>query len=310
MAAPPVPEELKAPHYGLPVAVDFFLSGTSSGAAVTAAIAVLAGGPGARAIAEAGYLIAFPLICICLGLLSLDLGRPERFLHMLWSRKTSTAIGEWAITPLGFHLKLLSPMSVGAWGLSAYSAVTFLSLVFAWLLPGWAPRRLELPLAVAGALLGFFVGGYKGVLLRATAQPVWRSASWLGPLLLASAATSGVAAVTLVHLARPGGSGDAFIGTSRALALTLVIQAVTLVLFLTRLGPEAQFLWQDRLRVPFWGVGIAAGLLIPLIMAVSTPSSAIGPVAVLAGSLALRYCILTAPSMALQERKRLRLTSQ
>lgn len=302
MAAAPVLENLKAPHYGLPVALDFFLSGISAGAAVTAAIALVAGGPGARAIAEAGHLIAFPLICICLGLLSAELGRPMRFLNMLWSRKASTAIGEWALTPLGFHLKLLSPMSVGAWGLSAYSGLTFLSFVFTWFLPGWTPRRLELPTAVAGALLGFFVGGYKGVLLRASAQPVWRSAGWLGPVLLASAATSGVAAVTLVNLVRQGEMGDPWIGTARALALTLAMQAVLLVLFLMGLGQEARFLWRGHLAVPFWGVAVAAGLALPLVMAVTRIPSPIGPAGILAGSLALRYSVLMAPSMVLKER--------
>jgi formate-dependent nitrite reductase membrane component NrfD len=305
MTGAPVREELKAPHYGLPVALDFFLSGTSSGAAVTAAIALVAGGPGARAVAEAGYLIAFPTILICLGLLSAELGRPMRFLHMLWSRKVSAAIGEWVIAPLGFHLKLLSPMSVGAWGLSAYSALTGLSLVFTWVPPGWAPRRLELPLAVAGALLGFFVGGYKGVLLRATAQPIWRSATWLGPVLLASAASSGVAAIFLVNLARGGGMGDPSVRTAGALALTLVIQAVLLILFLHGLGEEARSLWRGHLGLLFWGGAIAAGTALPLVTAVWKAASPLPPAAVLVGSFALRYCILMAPTVALEAAARM-----
>ena len=83
-------------------------------------------------------------------------------------------------------------------------------------------------MAVAGALLGFFVGGYKRILLRATAHPVWRSTAWLGPLLLTSAATSGVAAIILVNFMQGNAAGAAGAGVARALEFTWTLQALLL----------------------------------------------------------------------------------
>jgi hypothetical protein len=149
---------------------------------------------------------------------------------------------------------------------------------------------------VAGAILGFFVGGYKGVLLRATPQPLWRATIWLGPLMLVSSATSGLAAIALVNVGRRLGYGPEWTGIGTALALTLIAQAVVSVLFLVGLGSEVRMLSHGPLGALFWGVAVSLGLLLPLVLAVAGVPSPIGPVAILAGSLALRYAILTAPS--------------
>jgi hypothetical protein len=111
-----------------------------------------------------------------------------------------------------------------------------------------------------------------------------------------------VAAIALVTLVRGGSVGDHWTGIAKALTVTVALQVVVLGVFLVDLGAEAQLLWQRRLAVPFWGIGVAAGLVVPLVPVVTTPPSPIGPFAVLAGSLALRYCVLMAPSLALGER--------
>ena len=96
---------------------------------------------------------------ICPVLLISDLGRPSRFLNMLRV------------------FKLRSPMSMGAWILVAFSGCIFLAVVSHELIlhgfttPLWIDLRWigELTAAITGLLLA----SYTGVLIGATAIPVW-----------------------------------------------------------------------------------------------------------------------------------------
>jgi DMSO reductase anchor subunit len=109
-------------------------------------------------------------------LLIMDLGRPERFLHMFRIFKTR------------------SPMSTGAWCLMAFSNCGG-AAVLADLL-GWRRRRRALTAATAG--FGTYLGSYTGVLLASTAVPSWnRSRAFLGPIFICTAAASGAAATRL-----------------------------------------------------------------------------------------------------------------
>jgi hypothetical protein len=115
-------------------------------------------------------------------LLVMDLGRPLRFLHMMRIFKPR------------------SPMSMGAWCLSAFSGVAF-GAVAADLL---GRPRLGRLLGVKTAVLGTYLGSYTGVLLASTAVPVWaRSRLFLGPIFIATGTATGAAANRLVlkHLA-------------------------------------------------------------------------------------------------------------
>src|SRR5438552_2137538 len=105
-------------------------------------------------------------------LLMLDLGRPERFWHMLIESHT--------FRPM---LKSYSPMSFGSWILLAFGGFALLSVVAALAEAGrirWTwPLRLRAPgplgtlVSLVGGLLGFFVTGYTGVLLAVTNRPIW-----------------------------------------------------------------------------------------------------------------------------------------
>jgi formate-dependent nitrite reductase membrane component NrfD len=87
-----------------------------------------------------------------------DLGRPERFLNMLRV------------------FKLTSPMSMGSWILSAFSAAAGGAAV----LP-YGPKMFR-PLAnlfgLMAGLLGLPLAAYTGVLLVQTAVPLWRNPLW------------------------------------------------------------------------------------------------------------------------------------
>src|SRR5436853_756137 len=149
---------LKEPTWTWEVPVYFFVGGAAGAAAVIGAAAKRSARDGeaetlsrdARWIAAAGGALSGAL-------LTADLGRPERFLNMLRV------------------FKLQSPMSVGAWTLTAFStaaaAAAFLDSIAhdgrtAVTLVGDAADALA-------AATGLVMTTYTGVLIGATAIPVW-----------------------------------------------------------------------------------------------------------------------------------------
>ncbi len=178
----------------------FFLGGIAAGAYVTASLADLFGTSDDRRGVRVAYYIAFPLVGLCGLLLIADLGRPERFWHMVLQSNTGWPMFKW-----------WSPMSVGSSGLSAFGMFSFASFLgvlaedgrfglerfsplAARLRIGWTGRLF----ALGGALSAFFLGSYTGVLLAATNQPIWSNTTWTGALFLASAFSTGVATIILI----------------------------------------------------------------------------------------------------------------
>lgn len=157
---------LKPPVWTWEVPAYFFVGGAAGAAAVVAAVARLAGGSAAlvrdaRWIAAVGGAIS-PVLLVS------DLGQPERFLNMLRV------------------FKLRSPMSVGAWTLVAFSnaagAAAFADAVTR-MTRGRLPVRIiaDASEAVAAAT-GLVLSTYTGVLIGATAVPVWSRNVSLLPL--------------------------------------------------------------------------------------------------------------------------------
>src|SRR6266516_1339511 len=108
-------------------------------------------------------------------LLTLDLGRPLRFWHMLFQSANLPHL----------MFKSWSPISFGAWALLLFGACAVLSARL--LREGTVLAKL---VAAVGALLGFFLAGYTGVLLSVTNRPIWADSPWLGALFLASGAST------------------------------------------------------------------------------------------------------------------------
>ncbi len=96
----------------------FFLGGLAGGAYLLGTILRLVGDQRDSAISRLAFLIAFPVLAICPLLLTLDLGRPLRFWHMLIDSRT-----------FGLNFKYWSPMSVGAWVLVIFSMFAFVSFL-------------------------------------------------------------------------------------------------------------------------------------------------------------------------------------
>ncbi|MBX6341016.1 MAG: polysulfide reductase NrfD, partial [Thermomicrobiaceae bacterium] len=171
----------RPPHWEWLVILYFFVGGLAGGSYFLAALVDLFGRPADRPIARLGYYIAFPAVVLGGLLLTVDLGRPLRFWHMLIQSKTGFPAFKW-----------WSPMSIGSWALLLFGLFAFLAFVGSLAEAGFLPRGLAVlragPLGVVvqvvGGLLGFFVASYTGVLLSVTNRPLWADTTLLGLLFL------------------------------------------------------------------------------------------------------------------------------
>ena len=242
----------------------FFLGGLSGGSYALATLLRLTGRDNEPA-ARVGYYVSFATLLPCPVLLTLDLGEPLRFWHML----VNTTPGN-----EGLVFKYWSPMSVGAWALVVFGAFATVSFVQALVRDGVlrlsAVRILDGVFghlfAIVGAVFGLFIAGYTGVLLAVSNQPVWSDTWALGALFLASG-LSGSAALMgwLVHKRRDAAQ-DAAAGLVRSERFFQVLELVAIALFVLTLIPAGNGILVRAFGFPwylFWAValfGIATGL--------------------------------------------------
>jgi hypothetical protein len=169
---------LKPPVWDWMIPAYFFAGGLSAGAALLAAGADLTGRPALR---RAGRLGGFASLAASTGLLIADLGRPERFHHMLRVARPT------------------SPMSVGTWILAGYGPGIGLAaaaeLVPASLrnrLPGRLLSAAARPAGLAAAAFAPGLASYTAALLAQTAVPAWHDSRGELPFVFTgSAAASG-----------------------------------------------------------------------------------------------------------------------
>src|SRR2546427_700882 len=177
-----------APHWRWLIVAYFFLGGLAGGSYSPATMMALFGKREDRPLVRLAYLIAFPAVCVCGLLLTADLGRPERFWHMLVQAQT--------FRPM---IKAYSPMSIGSWALLLFSGCAFLSFVAVLAERGWLPwpplLRLNPP-APLGRVAMVWLNGWglllAGVMLGGIGLPLllhWRRPSrdsrwWIGPALV------------------------------------------------------------------------------------------------------------------------------
>jgi formate-dependent nitrite reductase membrane component NrfD len=259
-----MPTELQIPEWEWWIVFYFFFGGIAGGAYFTSAVIELVGGPEDRPIARMGYYIAFPLSIICAILLILDLGRPERFWHMMVYSKSLLPWPVWD-----------SPISVGSYALLLFSVFAFLSFVDALIETGrlpWAPLREKysgtprLVYSVIGAIFGFFLAAYTGVLLTTTHLPVWATNPLLGALFLASGASTGMAAIALGLILSKTDVGASWAKLKQADNVALILEIVLLIAFVALLGTAAGFLLRGLSGILLIGGVFIIGLLVPLVI--------------------------------------------
>lgn len=268
---------LKTPDWGMMIVAYFFLGGIAGGAYFTAAVADNFGGERDRQVVRIGYWLSLPLVVICGMLLIADLGMPSRFLNMLGT------------------FKFWDPMSIGAWMLGVFGGFSFVSSVLSLSSsPGMIALRRKVSLV--GTLAGFFLASYTGVLLSVTAQPFWSETRLMGALFLASGASTGMAAISLLLFLGGESAGEGWGKVKRADRYSMILELVILAAFLGLLGSAAAPITQGHFAPLFWGGLVGAGLLLPLALdfvgAKAKALSAVSAVLVLVGGFILRYVIL------------------
>ena len=283
---------VRRPVWTWEVPTYFWLGGMAAGAYVTASLAQNFGSADDRRAAAGGFYVAAAALVPCAPLLIADLGRPDRFHHMLRI------------------FKPLSPMNLGAWTLTAFTPIAFARgashAAGTGLLRGplgtlarLVPTRLA---ELAGCVLGLTLAGYSGVLLAATNIPLWAKSKLLGGLFMASALSSGSAAVTLQAERR--GVRDATLHRLATLESAASLGEMALVTgYLVQSGKTARPLTTGRFAAPFWLGAVGAGTLLPLVLHLFARRrdgrrlrslSTAAAVCSMAGSLALRWSIFEA----------------
>jgi protein NrfD len=281
------------PQWGWLIATYFFVGGLAGGSYFVAALIDLFGRSEDRPLAHLGYYVAFPCVVLSGLLLTIDLGRPLRFWHMLIESNTHRPM-----------IKTWSPMSIGSWALMLFGGLAFLSFLAALAEDGRIPwprlRTLRAPpapgrvIAVVGGLAGLYVAGYTGVLLAVTNRPIWSDTPLLGLLFVVSAASTSTALLILLAN-RSGRTTPAVADLHRFDALVIAVEVVVLIVVMISLGPVLRA-WMNA-----WGVLLlivtVLGMIAPLVLLWRAPrlpgmNMATAAVLVLIGGFLLRLVIV------------------
>lgn len=205
---------LKPPVWEWKVPAYLFTGGLSAGAAVLAAGADLTG---RRALRRAARIGALTTLAASTYFLISDLGRPERFHHMLRVAKPT------------------SPMSVGTWILTAYGPGIGIAAasellprplgrtVFARLL-----RSAARPAGLSAAAIAPALASYSAVLLSQTAVPAWHEPHHHLPFVFTSSAAASAGGLGMMLTpTREAGPARRFaaIGAATELAASRLMEA-------------------------------------------------------------------------------------
>jgi formate-dependent nitrite reductase membrane component NrfD len=289
------PERVKEPgYYGLPIlkrpfwkweiALYFFSEGISAGSFILCTAAELVGKGKFRNTIRIGRYLALAFLLPCPPLLIADLGRPERFHHML-------RIVKWT-----------SPMNNGAWALTGYGLFSALSAALEapaeqipvvgsllGLLQRFIPRQL---VGVLGVPFALTMVSYPGVLLSTTSIPVWAHTHFLGSLLACSSISTATSALTLCNYnSHEEGVHETL---TRIEDVAAAAEAVALGAYLGSARKATRPLLRGKQSKLFiWGA-VAVGLVVPAILRRSQSKvlrSGVAPLLTIAGGLALKWSI-------------------
>lgn len=259
-------------------ALYLFLGGMGAGAFVMAAVLFLIDRTKHRLIVCVSMWAALASLAVGLLLLLSELITPTRGL-LMWQ-----SFGHFT-----------SWMTYGAWGAFAAMAVFAVSALLAtrpvgvWLAKKWKwfgkhGIGLRRVLAIIGIVLGAFVAVYTGMLLMSAGSvPLWNT-PLLPILFTVSAFDTGVALVELVAVV--AAKKDPLAPKARTLmervvVVLVVVEMLVLAAFLASMlggdvqtavgatrAASAELLMSGGLAACFWGMVVACGLVLPLVMAI------------------------------------------
>jgi len=259
---------IKEPTWTWEIPVYFFTGGLSGASSVLSLSAKLFGN---EKLSRTALYIGAVADVASPALLVSDLGRPERFHHMLRV------------------FKVTSPMNVGAWILFLNGGASMTAAVLELL---GRLRPVKLVAEVAGAVFGPPLATYTGVLVADTAVPVWHEARGELPWLFgaSAAASAGAAACVFLH---PLDAGPA-----RRLALGgVAAEGAVMHAMERRLGETGEVYRRETAGKLAWsarGLAGAGALLLATHGRRQRGAAALGGALVCAGELCLRYSVFKA----------------
>ena len=279
---------LKRPLWGWEIAVYFFGEGVSSGCYVLATAAEFFGGPTYKTFIRVARFVSLGTMRPCPPLLIADLGRPERFLHMLRVFKPS------------------SPMNLGAWALTGFGIpVTYMALAQApqfvpWPFRAvltWLPSRA---VALLGLAPAFIMMSYPGVLLSTTSVPMWSHTRVLGAMLASSSMVTSAAALALASAIDPFMDECARDAMRNIEQVAHICEAGAIATYLYQARDVAAPLTRGRQAKRFWIGAVGCGLVLPWVLhraqgrKLNRKMTVVSALLTLAGGLALKWSIVHA----------------
>ncbi len=268
----------RAPVWGWEVAGYTWTKSIATGGFLAVVAARLLDGPGvATRIAVAAGIVALVFLVLTGGLLVADLKQPKRFLYVLLRPQWRS----WLVR--------------GAYGLSGFGAVLTL-----WLVATLAGvDSLAYWLLWPGAALAVFTAVYTAFLFaQAKGRDFWQN-PLLSVHLLAHALLAGAAVWLIADVASGGNAARA----SLALTAMLIFSLIVLCAEKWTAPPtnDARLAMEWMLSGPrgqwFWGAGVGAGQVLPLVLLAtgSAPASVAAALLALAGMLVIEWLFVMAP---------------
>jgi formate-dependent nitrite reductase membrane component NrfD len=275
---------LKTPAWGNKIAYYFFAGGLSGGCALLGAGADLTDRPALR---RGTRLTGLASIAVGTYYLISDLGRPDRFHHMLRVAKPT------------------SPLSMGTWLLAGYGPAVGLAAASEVWPRNWPfgglVRALGRPGGLAAAALAPGVVSYGAVLLAQTAVPAWNTAHAQLPFVFSASAAASAGGLGMV-VASPAEAGPArrlaVAGAAGELAASRVMEArLGMVGETYRTGRAVRFARAATALTAAGGLGAA------VLARRSRAAAAVSGAALMAGGLFERLAVLHAGVQSTEDPK-------
>jgi formate-dependent nitrite reductase membrane component NrfD len=259
---------IKEPTWTWEIPTYFFTGGLAGASAVLSSAARVSGN---ETLARRALYVGAVADLVSPVLLVSDLGRPERFHHMLRV------------------VKVTSPMNLGSWVLLVNGGATTTAAALQ-LLGKWKPLRIAA--SIVAALAGPPLATYTGVLLADTAVPVWHEGRHELPWIFgASAAASAGAAAAIFTPTRDAGPARR-LAVAGVLAEGALMQAMELRLGkigeVYHEGAAGKFSWAAK------GLSVAGAALLARRGGKSRAAAVAGGAMICAGELCLRWSVFKA----------------
>jgi formate-dependent nitrite reductase membrane component NrfD len=259
---------IKEPTWTWEIPTYFFTGGLAGASAVLSTTAKLTGH---ERLAKTSLYVGAVADLASPALLVSDLGRPERFHHMLRV------------------VKVTSPMNIGSWVLLVSGGASNTAAVLELL--GWL-KPVKLLAEAVSTLAGPLLATYTGVLVADTAVPVWHEGRRELPWIFAASAAASAGAAACIF-ASPSEAGPA----RRVAVAGVLAEGALMQLMELRLGEIGEVYHQGTSGKLCWAAKGLAGTgaaLLALRGRKSRTAAVLGGALVCAGEMCLRWAVFKA----------------